>query len=558
VPSVLTAILFFAQAVAADPWALEANRAAPLDIQVLADEKVEGVRVREIYYTGEVFKGRPVRVYGFLACPTAADRALPGVLQLHGGGGTASKEGAVRFARSAPACALSIDWSGDPKRGKRVTDATALGDPRLFNGTTFVSEDLSDFGGRHLARALSRGLDVLALERQVDPAKLAAFGGSWGGFLSIFLAGLDGRVKCVSSGYGAGAYRGTWSYTSRHVFEQGPERAEFWLRTVDPVLRASRIGGPVALLTATNEVHFWLNSAADTFAQLPPGSRLITSPNTVHLTTVGWPQADWLNACFGAAPAWPDVRDFRFDGKVALWRAESPEKVARAELYFAPGRDNWPARPWVRVPAALSEGAYRAALPEEFAGVEGDAYPLITDALKRSVSAPPLHVSGLSLREYSARRPNPGLIDDFRNGIELWRLPVGRAPSATLVHARPDALAVTEAQGEDGVVTVETNAVNFAVAALAPGAAISFQLDTGGTAGELQVELVERSGLKNERVLSAPARISGTAGVQTIRAPLALFAGKGGPEWSAVTRLGFRCSMKAGATWKFSAVRIVK
>jgi dienelactone hydrolase len=555
-------LLVAAPLAAADPWGLVANRAAPLDIQVLADETDGGVRVREIYYTGEVFQGKPVRVYGFLACPIATERKLPGVLQLHGGGGTASKDGAERFARSAPACALSIDWSADPARGTRVTDVSPLGDRKLFS-PTFVADDLSDFGGRHLARALSRGLDVLEAQPEVDPGKLAVFGGSWGGFLSLFIAGLDERARCVSSGYGAGAFAGTWSYTSRHIFTQGERQADLWLKTVDPVLRANRIRGPVALLTATNEVHFWLNTAAATSAKLPPGSRLVTSPNTVHVTTVGWPSLDWLQYCFGGAPAWPEIRDFRFDGKTASWKVTSPEAVERSELYFAPGRENWPGRCWLRVDAQAKAGEYRAVLPPELAGVDGDAYPLVVDASKRSAALPHRHTPGLSLREFSARRPDPGLVDDFARGIGLWRPQLGSAPSVRLERlALRDgvaALQVTEAQGKKSGVVIETNAVSLATARLGAGAVLTFALDTAGAAASITVQLCERAGHRDERILSAQAACPATAGLQKIRIPLDRFQAAGGPPaWGDVSKLTFRLPLPAGGVWKLAAVRIEK
>lgn len=545
-------------------WALERLRNVPLDTEVLSTVVEDGVRVEEVYFTSERVGGKPVRVYGFLARPSTTRGPIPGVIELHGGGGTASKSGAAGSSRLLGACVLSLDWSGDPKRAERVSIADALGDPRLFGDPRYVLGDLSDFSARHLVAAIMRGVDLLLAQPEVDRDKIGVVGGSWGGFLAILAAGLDPRVKCVASGFGAGGFRDTYSLCARPLYGLTEAQREFWLDHVDPINHASRINGPVALLTASNELHFWLNSAVATFRELPEGSRLIISPNTVHATGSGviWPNHEWLRMCFLDGPAWPKIEDFHCDGRRATWRVEPPKPVASSRLYFAPGVANWPGRVWLPVPAQVAGDQHVAELPDWLAEAEGDAYPLVIDSRRRSVSEVPIHVSGRSIPDVSERRADPGLIDDFSSGIDLWRIALAARGNATLEWRKPapgerPAMAIHEDRGQDARAAVETNLVALAVARLHAEGVLGLLVDPAGRALDLEVELAEYPGQREERRFALSVPVGAEPGWQAVRVPLAQFRdGDTRPDWQNVSRLAFSWSMAADSTVFLSDVRI--
>jgi hypothetical protein len=407
-------------------------------------------------------------------------------------------------------------------------------------------------------------VDLLLAQPEVDGSRIGVVGGSWGGFLAILAAGLDARVKCVASGFGAGGFRDTYSLCSRPLYGLTEAQRELWLTHVDPINHASRINGPVALLTASNEVHFWLSSAAATFRELPPGSRLIISPNTVHATGSGvvWPNHEWVRMCFLDGPAWPEVVDFRFDGRRATWRVVSPEPVTASRLYFAPGAGNWPGRVWLPIAADLVEDQHVAELPDWLAGAEGDAYPLAIDDLRRSVSAFPIHVDGRPIRDISERRADPGLIDDFSGGTDLWRLTLAARGKATLKWRRPaqgerGAMVVQEHRSEDVRVAVETNLVALAAARLRTEGVLGLLVDSAGCDLDIEVELNEHPAQREERGFKVSVPVKAERGWQAIRVPLERFRdGDVVPDWSNTSRLAFRWSMPADSTVLLSDVRI--
>lgn len=543
-----------------DVWGFAELKGVPFDTEVVSSAVDDGVLVEGVYFTSEIANGAPVRVFGFLARPEHPDGRVPGILALHGGGGTADRAGAVRSARDLSMCVLSIDWSGQPERGEHVSTAGGL-PPELFGDPRHVTDDLSDFSARHTMRALVRSISFLESLAYMDPARLGVWGGSWGGFLSLLAAGLDPRVSFAVSGFGAGGFRGTHEFCARPVLRMGEAQQEFWFNTVDPINYLDQIRGPVALMTATNELHFWLNTAMATQAKLPPGSRIMIVPNAVHTAGAGvvWPHVDWARMCFGNAPDWPEIVDFSFDGVEARWQVRGGVPVKTSRLYYSPGADHWPSRIWLPVEAKLAEGTYRASLPPWAAGGEADAYPLVTDEAARSVSVSPVHADGATLQEVSRRRPDLGLVDDFSRGVEGWRLLFGNAGKASLEWSKGDrpAMVIREKRGEDSEIEVETNLIYLAAAALNGDARLCFGIDTEGRALRLRAQLMEDPGEETERTFTARVDLNADAGWREVEIPLADFEGQGETlVWSSVRKLSLAWPTPPNGAVALTGVRV--
>ena len=74
------------------------NKTTPLEIEVLKEWGQNGVVCRIVRYQVGVFKGDPSRVAGFFAFPKGGTK-LPAILEMHGGGQSASLNSVVTYAK---------------------------------------------------------------------------------------------------------------------------------------------------------------------------------------------------------------------------------------------------------------------------------------------------------------------------------------------------------------------------------------------------------------------------------------------------------------------------
>jgi len=109
----------------------ELDKATPLDVEVLKAWESEGVVCRLIRYQVGVFKGAPAKVAAFYAFPKGAQH-VPALLQLHGGGQSASLDGAVADAKRGYA-SMSLNWGGNKLNFGRSKETRRNGTRRTIS-----------------------------------------------------------------------------------------------------------------------------------------------------------------------------------------------------------------------------------------------------------------------------------------------------------------------------------------------------------------------------------------------------------------------------------------
>ena len=95
----------------AELWGSYDPRAEPLQAEVTKEWEQAGIVCRVIRYRIGVFKGQPATMAAFYAFPKGA-RSLPAILQIHGGGQSASLSAVVTNAKLGYA-SLSLNWGGN-------------------------------------------------------------------------------------------------------------------------------------------------------------------------------------------------------------------------------------------------------------------------------------------------------------------------------------------------------------------------------------------------------------------------------------------------------------
>jgi dienelactone hydrolase len=270
------------------PFLLQENWAPdkePLDIQLtpLAPRETEAgktIRRWEVRYTSHEWKGEPVRIFGFLACPERkAKEKLPALLLVHGGGGYATLDRVVEAAERG-FVALSIDLPG--KGTNRENFSRSSGPDMTVEQIYTVMPSLRESYLYHAIRAQRRAISLLAQRPEVDTTRIGMMGASWGGASGLITTSLDKRVRCFVNVFGAGYVRegSTWE----HHFAKMPAGAfDRWEANYDAARYVGQIKVPVLGVAATNDGCYWLPQFMKTLREVgSKNTQLLVLPNKDH------------------------------------------------------------------------------------------------------------------------------------------------------------------------------------------------------------------------------------------------------------------------------------
>ena len=95
----------------AELWDGYDPRKEALEAEVTKEWEQDGIVCRVVRYRIGTFKGQPATMAGFYAFPKGA-KGLPAILQIHGGGQSASLSAVTTYAKLGYA-ALSLNWGGN-------------------------------------------------------------------------------------------------------------------------------------------------------------------------------------------------------------------------------------------------------------------------------------------------------------------------------------------------------------------------------------------------------------------------------------------------------------
>ncbi len=197
-------------------WAGFDPRKEPLETEVLKEWEQDGVVCRVVRYQVGVFKGTPAKVAAFYAFPKGGTK-LPALVEVHGGGQSASLNSVVTYAKRGYA-GISINWGGNkmsigqetwsglqtdwgrldathpPQRNKANHFAGSL-TPDEY--TLDAVESPRNSNWLLVLMAARRAITFLEQQPEVGATRIGAHGHSMGGKLTTNLAGIDKRIKAA-------------------------------------------------------------------------------------------------------------------------------------------------------------------------------------------------------------------------------------------------------------------------------------------------------------------------------------------------------------------------
>lgn len=289
IPSLLLALscAFSASAqlnTAGTPWENEDFLSTP-SFKVIEEDSIQSIIFESIPY-----KGAKKSVFAYYSSPekflgeksdTATKR--PGIILVHGGGGTAFREWVAMWAKRGYA-ALALDTRGNGPDRQHLNGGfdengkeTPYFDVTLPLNEQWVYQAVGDVVNAH---------SLLRSFTEVDTTRTAITGISWGGVLTCIASSLDSRFKAAVPVYGCG-YLWQSGKMKEQLNKLSEDQKETWIKQYDPSRYLSLMTQPILFLNGTNDVHFYLSSTAQS-ASLPSNSSTLIKQGLRHSHKYGW------------------------------------------------------------------------------------------------------------------------------------------------------------------------------------------------------------------------------------------------------------------------------
>jgi len=315
--------------------------------------------VRAIFFEALPWRGKPTRVFAWLGLPKDPSAKVPGVVLVHGGGGTAFSEWVRKWnAQGFAAISIAVEGQTSEVAGQSANKRPIwkrhawAGPPRVdIYGDT--SQPLPEQWTYHAVADTVLANSLLRSLPEVDPERVGVMGVSWGGVVTSTVIGIDPRFAFAVPTYGCGHLFDADNQWGRALGDNAAYR-QVW----DPMVRMARVKMPVLWLSWPEDVHFPLDCQAACYRAAPGPHMVALVSKMGHGHQAAWNPAD------SYAFADSVVRDEKpWCLQTAVQAADERIEVAfaatrpldRALLVSTTGAGYLGARQWTESPATLEK-----------------------------------------------------------------------------------------------------------------------------------------------------------------------------------------------------------
>ena len=361
----------------------------PPDVKIEKEYEKNGMIVKELTFTSEVFNGETIRIFGFYAFSQKQEGKQPGILAIAGGNAPTPLSMVEEWVKNGYPCIGIHLPNNAQKKINRSIAVSGVGSFTVKDSNPATNQEY------HNIIALLRAITVLSSQKEVDSGKIGVTGGSWGGFYTFYLASVDPRISAAAPIYGCGNMKGTW-WLDFPVADENIKKQ--WLTLIDPINFYKGITCPILFSTASNDWAYWLNSAMSSYAEVRSEKRFVLSPNSSHFLEPAMQDSPrkWFDYYLkGQGTPFPAIGQMKFeinDGKLyASTETKASDRIKDAVFCFSAGAGSgqWPGRLWQKVKAIKKGDKWEAVIPVEFPESELHIYATVTDANNTPVSCIP-------------------------------------------------------------------------------------------------------------------------------------------------------------------------
>lgn len=422
-------------------WSGYDPTAEPLEVKVVREWDVtsngQPVKLQMLTFKVGTFKGQESRIAAYYAYPTNSKGRLPGLVQVHGGGQSASK-GAVLMDAGQGYASISINWGGrelaDQKPGEPGTD-WGLVDPtqkHVSHYFVLTPDDKTTESFYHprnnnwflLTLATRRALTFLEQQPVVDPNRLGVYGHSMGGKITTMAAGVDPRVKASAPSCGGSGVTPPEILSRPGSAREERSKDKLFLETIEEMATIPLIKKPILYMGPHNDFHGLLDDLFANWRRIEDRSQVYFSI-TPHFNHRNGPASDNARIAFfdamlkgeGKFPATPKlaVNLKTNDGvPLATVQPDTPGSARNVQIFYSIN-PNARTRFWRSAETVRDGDTWSARLPlldttmplfvmanVEYEGPDKDS-PVLVSSWGETFESPALKAAGVKATDKASR-----------------------------------------------------------------------------------------------------------------------------------------------------------
>lgn len=269
----------------------EVNELANLTTPPVAQD-AEGFKkdggVKAIYFDALDWKGSPTKVFAWLGLPENIKKPVPGVVLVHGGGGTAFKNWVELWnKRGFAAISIAVEGQTDEKPNGKSWKRHEWPGPARVGIYGDSDEPLKDQWMYHAVADTILANSLLRSLPEVDADKVGVMGISWGGVITSTVMGIDDRFAFAIPTYGCGNLA-----TAGNQYGRALGRNELYKKVWDPMARLSNAEMPALWFSWPSDQHFPLDLQAGCYEAMKGEHLVSLIPKLRHGHGPPWNKPD--------------------------------------------------------------------------------------------------------------------------------------------------------------------------------------------------------------------------------------------------------------------------
>lgn len=274
---------------------------------------------KAIFYDALNWKGKPTKVFAWLGLPANRKGKVPGIVLVHGGGGTAFKEWVQKWNdHGFAAISIAVEGQTDVRDNSKAWKQHDWPGPKRVGIYGDSAEPLKDQWIYHAVADTVLANSLLRSIPEVDGNKVGLMGISWGGVITSTVVGIDDRLAFAIPTYGCGHL-----FDAQNQYGRSLGKNESYKQVWDPMQRLGNAKLPMLWFSWPQDSHFPLDCLSASYRATKGPQMLSLVPGMGH----------------GHGPPWNRPEGYAFAKAIVQsgkpWCQQTKSAVARGSCHVS-------------------------------------------------------------------------------------------------------------------------------------------------------------------------------------------------------------------------------